>query len=175
MVVYNFKEFIWLIIITFNSQLVAEFSNGQENEKFYASLYAGLYYESEVCSRLLNLSHYFGLWYLIVSWIINISKHIGWSSFKLLQRIQINRGWHNHASYTRSITSTKLAASFRKSVLSTSVMMCCSGYVGKLYRLSIQLVGIPSFMIAFEVMIPLVGCCLVSLLYRRKYEFMIDF
>ncbi|KAG6645954.1 uncharacterized protein LOC122317861 isoform X2 [Carya illinoinensis] len=28
-------------------ELVAEFSNGQENEKFYASLYAGLYYESE--------------------------------------------------------------------------------------------------------------------------------
>ncbi|KAG2694714.1 hypothetical protein I3760_08G157600 [Carya illinoinensis] len=28
-------------------KLVAEFSNGQENEKFYASLYAGLYYESE--------------------------------------------------------------------------------------------------------------------------------
>lgn len=47
--------------ITFNSQLVAAFSNGQENEKFYASLYAGLYYESEVCSQLLNLPHYFGL------------------------------------------------------------------------------------------------------------------
>ncbi|KAJ0079810.1 hypothetical protein Patl1_22331 [Pistacia atlantica] len=28
-------------------KLVAAFSNGQENEFFYASLYAGLYYESQ--------------------------------------------------------------------------------------------------------------------------------
>ncbi|GMP73546.1 hypothetical protein CsSME_00031266 [Camellia sinensis var. sinensis] len=30
-------------------KLVAAFSRGRESEYFYASLYAGLYYESQVC------------------------------------------------------------------------------------------------------------------------------
>ena len=46
--------------IGFTAQHVAAFSN-EGNEYFYASLYAGLYYESEVRSQHLNLSRYFML------------------------------------------------------------------------------------------------------------------
>ena len=62
MVVYNLRTSSDSNI-GFTAQIVAAFSNGQGNEYFYASLYAGLYYESEVCSQHLNLSRYFVLQY----------------------------------------------------------------------------------------------------------------
>ncbi|GMP60407.1 hypothetical protein CsSME_00023285 [Camellia sinensis var. sinensis] len=40
--------------------LVAAFSRGQESEYFYASLYAGLYYESQLCG--------FGVCCVVVWW-----------------------------------------------------------------------------------------------------------
>lgn len=39
-----------LVIPSFFFQLVEIFANGRADEYFYASLYAGLYYESQVCN-----------------------------------------------------------------------------------------------------------------------------
>lgn len=67
--------------ICFTAQLVAAFSNGRENEIFYASLYAGLYSESEVCYQLLKtVLVIVGFSISAVSGIFNIHKKIKWGS-----------------------------------------------------------------------------------------------
>jgi len=44
--------------LEFCLQFATAFSNGQGNEYFYASLYAGLYHEAQVCPQHVNIASF---------------------------------------------------------------------------------------------------------------------
>ena len=44
--------------LEFCLQFATAFSNGQENEYFYASLYAGLYHEAQVCPQHVHIASF---------------------------------------------------------------------------------------------------------------------